>query len=152
MAGVYKSHQYLSTHIQYCRNCTVSKWGDDENGVIWSQNFFCCDFTEPAKNELTVTHDISRSTLNHILGLWQQLPQMKSNNFYSFHLSTWSLNRSWQHFHLCPRRFKRNANSLCSAQLHSVHEGALAHFYADFPHVFTSYLRSDQIGRGNGCT
>ena len=29
---------------------------------------------------------------------------------------------------------------------------ALAHFYADFPHVFTSYLRSDQIGRGNGCT
>ena len=90
MAGVYKSNLtniVLLTYKTDSRNCTVSKWGDDENGVIWSQNFFCCDFTGPAKNELTVTHDISRSTLNHILGLWQHFPQMIVVKKYKFYFS-----------------------------------------------------------------
>ena len=39
--------------------------------IVRFQSRADCDFTGPAKNELAMTHDISRSTLNHILGLWQ---------------------------------------------------------------------------------
>ena len=44
--------------------------------IVRFQSRADCDFTGPAKNELAMTHDISRSTLNHILGLLQHFPQI----------------------------------------------------------------------------